>query len=76
MALPTRHILLTSGRRWTFRALVGVLAGIALAVLLAGPITVLSDNWSVIGITVIAAEIIVLFSGLAWLGMLSVSKRR
>lgn len=76
MALLNRQTLLTSGRRWTFRSLVGLLSGVTLAILLVGPLLVLNENWSYIGIGVITAEIIALFGGLAWLGMLAFSDKQ
>lgn len=72
----TRKSLLTSGRRWTFRVLTAVLSGVALALMIVGPLMVWADNWTMIGISVVAAEIVVLFGGLAWLAMLTLSRRR
>lgn len=76
MAFLNRHTLLTSGRRWTFRSLIGLLSGVTLAIMLVGPLLVLTDSWSMIGIGVIAAEVLVLFGGLAWLGMLAFSDKQ
>lgn len=70
MPLMTHRNLLTSGRRWTFRLMAGLLSAVALALLIAAPATVLADNWSMIGISIVAAEIVVLLGGMTWLALL------
>jgi len=75
MPLVTRRNLLTSGRRWTFRYMAGLLCVVALALLIAGPATVLADNWSMVGISIVAAEILVLLGGMTWLAMLTYSDK-
>ncbi|GAB4530311.1 MAG: hypothetical protein Tsb0019_32040 [Roseibium sp.] len=76
MPSMTRHTLLTSGRRWTFRILAGLLSVVALGLLASAPITVMDDNWSMIGISIVVAEIAALFGGLAWLGWLLLAPER
>jgi biotin transporter BioY len=48
----------------------GLLSAVALALLIAAPATVLADNWSMIGISIVAAEIVVLLGGMTWLALL------
>lgn len=76
MSFMNRQTMLTSGRRWTFRLTVGLLSVVTLALLIAGPVTVLADNWSMIGISIVVTELIVLFIGLAWLAMLVMAPKR
>jgi len=76
MSLMTRQTMLTTGRRWTFRLTVGLLSVVTLALLIAGPLTVLADNWSMIGILIVVTELVVLFIGLAWLAMLVIAPKR
>ena len=76
MAILTQKTLLTSGRRWTFRGLVGLLAGVTLAILLVGPVMVLTENWTMIGVGVIVAEVLALIAGLTWLGLLAFSREQ
>jgi len=70
MTLMTHRTLLTSGRRWIFRLIAGLLSTVALVLLVTAPATVLADNWSMIGISIVAAEIIVLLGGIIWLALL------
>lgn len=70
-----RHRLLNNWRRALFAAFVGGLALVGLGVTFAGPATVWGDNWSAIGIIVVAAEIVLLLAGLAWLVLLVTSQR-
>lgn len=75
MTFFNRRTLLTSGRRWTFRVLAGSLSVLTLAVMLFGPVTVMDDNHSLIGISVVAIEFLVLAVGLGWLAMLTIAPR-
>lgn len=70
MALIKRKTVLTSGRRWTFRLIVGLMSAVALSLLVIAPVTVLGDNWSMVGLSIVIAEILVLLGGMAWLAIL------
>ncbi|GAB2185117.1 hypothetical protein [Roseibium sp. LAB1] len=76
MPIVTRQNMLTSGRLWTFRLIAGLLSVVALALLIAAPATVLADNWSMIGISIVVSEIIVLAGGLTWLALLILAPKR
>ncbi|GAB2204959.1 hypothetical protein ROS1_17750 [Roseibium sp. ROS1] len=76
MPVLTRQNMLTSGRRWTFRLIAGLMSAVALALLIAAPATVLADNWSMVGIAIVVSEIIVLAAGLTWLALLILAPKR
>ena len=71
MTMPSHETLLTSGRRWTFRILAGSLSILGLIALVAGPFTVMGDNYSMIGISVVALEFLVMLGGFIWLALLA-----
>lgn len=75
MSFFNRRTLLTSGRRWAFRVMAGSLSVLTLAVMLVGPVTVMDDNHSLIGISVVAIQFLVLAVGLGWLALLTIAPR-
>lgn len=72
----SRNALLTRWRNWLFVAFVGGLIVLGLAIMVIGPATVWNDNWSAIGIAVVAFEIVIVLAGVGWLALLVTSKRR
>ena len=70
MPMVTRQSSLSSGRLWALRLIAGLMSVVAVSLLIAAPATVLADNWSMAGISIVLCEIIVLAAGLAWLAHL------
>ncbi|MEE4010427.1 hypothetical protein V1T76_00095 [Roseibium sp. FZY0029] len=70
MPMVTRQNSLSSGRLWALRLIAGLMSVVAVSLLIAAPATVLADNWSMAGISIVLCEIIVLAAGLAWLAHL------
>jgi len=71
-----RRTLLHKGRRWYFGAFV-ILSTVALVAALGiGALTTMGDNWSPVGIIVVATELVLLIGGFVWLALLVTSKRR
>jgi len=75
MTHVTTRNLLTKGRRALMKGQGTVLVGVALLAMIAGPLTVMNDNWSSIGIGIVITEMLVLSAGLIWLAMLSGASR-
>ncbi|TYC67245.1 hypothetical protein FMN63_14230 [Stappia sp. BW2] len=76
MPSVTRQTISTSGRLWILRILAGLMSVVAVSLLIAAPATVLADNWSMAGISIVLCEFIVLAGALTWLAQLIFAPER
>ena len=73
--IPQRT-LLTNWRRHVFSWFIGASAVVGIALMIIGPVTVAQDNRSLVGIAVVAFELIAVIGGIVWMTLLVTSKRR
>lgn len=74
--LVTRKSLLTTWRKALFGLFIGGSLIVGVLLMVVGSMSTTSDNWSMVGIGLIAFEVIAILAGFIWIALLLMSSDR